>query len=347
MAAADTMGAPDPRSLWKNIPSSGDIPFPKADDAAPLGFAVPEDGLLAACASVRGRKHAHTGLPRDDDFCLGCTGNGWILLATADGAGASPYSRRGSEVAVRQFRERAGNFLEDDRSLGGMAAGLGRDGADPEPALARIREMLAPVMREAVHESRGILSRDLAAVPGADLGAFDTTLQFAALKRLDGGFLILSFAVGDGVIAVYDPRGLVGVPGDSGGDSHVLLLNRQDSGEYAGETRFVTSEEVIREPDFIASRVEACFLPDFGALFLMTDGVSDAKFETMRDLHSSQGWDRFWDDLTVSGGEDSPPVDLLSPAPEVAAGIGGWLNFWARGCHDDRTLAAVFRQRPA
>ena len=68
-------------------------------------------------------------------------------------------------------------------------------------------------------------------------------------------------------------------------------------------------------------------------LLLMTDGVSDAKFETDYNLHQDAKWAELWDDINahVRLQGDQSKNELLE-----------WLNFWSTGNHDDRTIAILF-----
>lgn len=81
---------PDPRSLWRDIPTPREIPFYKPDsdmeylrvEAAPDG--TPRKDVVAA--SRRGRAHAQEGNARDDDFRLfHCPDSDWYIIAVADG----------------------------------------------------------------------------------------------------------------------------------------------------------------------------------------------------------------------------------------------------------------------
>ena len=101
---------PDPRSLWKNIPTSKDIPFYKPDfdcDYVKVGSAedgTPRKDIVAA--SQRGRSHAQEGKARDDHFkMVHCEESDWYIIAVADGAGSAKLSRRGSEIACNTVVE--------------------------------------------------------------------------------------------------------------------------------------------------------------------------------------------------------------------------------------------------
>ncbi len=74
---------------------------------------------------------------------------------------------------------------------------------------------------------------------------------------------------------------------------------------------------------------------DFSALILMTDGVSDAKFETDANLNRIEKWDELWNDLKTA----------ITPADnDEATGkqLIEWLKFWSTGNHDDRTIAILY-----
>ena len=77
-------------------------------------------------------------------------------------------------------------------------------------------------------------------------------------------------------------------------------------------------------------------VPVFTALFLMTDGVSDPKFETDANLKSYDKWNELWADLKENG------VELTDDNEEAANQLLNWLDFWSPGNHDDRTIAILY-----
>lgn len=104
-----------------------------------------------------------------------------------------------------------------------------------------------------------------------------------------------------------------------------------DSGEYSGQTRFLDSNEVTQEALLKRTRFTLC--PDFTGFLLMTDGVSDPKFETEARLVELDAWDALWEDLQ-SG------ADLAGSNPDIK--LLEWLDFWSQGNHDDRTIAIIY-----
>jgi hypothetical protein len=67
----------------------------------------------------------------------------------------------------------------------------------------------------------------------------------------------------------------------------------------------------------------------------MTDGITDPKFETDAGLVDPEKWKRFWSE------DFGKQVDVSPENPDLQRQFLGWLDFWSRGNHDDRTLAVM------
>ncbi|MFC2503447.1 MAG: protein phosphatase 2C domain-containing protein, partial [Cardiobacterium sp.] len=80
--------------------------------------------------------------------------------------------------------------------------------------------------------------------------------------------------------------------------------------------------------DDIQRRIRSVETAAAPTVILMTDGVSDPKFETDAALENPQRWQTLWDELQA-------PL----AAAEPKAALHDWLGFWSRGNHDDRTIA--------
>ncbi len=115
-----------------------------------------------------------------------------------------------------------------------------------------------------------------------------------------------------------------------------MMLGMPDEGEYAGQTRFLTMPEIFSDSNKFYQRMNCRIVPDFTALFLMTDGVSDPKFETDANLKSYDKWNELWADLKENG------VELTDDNEEAANQLLNWLDFWSPGNHDDRTIAILY-----
>ncbi|HAS9375533.1 TPA: protein phosphatase 2C domain-containing protein, partial [Enterobacter hormaechei] len=148
--------------------------------------------------------------------------------------------------------------------------------------------------------------------------SYSTTLLATVALRTDNELFAAAFWLGDGAIGAYSPSG------------KVRILGNPDSGEYAGQTRFL-DQSIIADPSF-SGRISVGKWNDVSHLILMTDGVSDPLFETDNGLRSDEKWTRLVDEL-------NPVLTDASIAPER---LGDWLNFFSTGNHDDRTIAVLW-----
>jgi len=97
--------------------------------------------------------------------------------------------------------------------------------------------------------------------------------------------------------------------------------------------------EIIKND--LYKRMRFDIVEDFTALILMTDGITDPKFETDANLYRIEKWHAFWDDLNGNN-EDNAKVDFADDNEQAAEQLLKWLDFWSKGNHDDRTIAILF-----
>lgn len=322
---------PNPRDLWKDIETNKSIHYYKSDTAT--GFCAADSGKVKIFgASRRGRSHAHVGAPRDDDFQIKTDDiTGWTYLVVADGAGSAKYSREGAKQACKVVVQRLPDLVKNEK----FQEALTRLESNPgfgEAELEQLRKSAYYVLPKAAHEAFKALNDLVPSAPEkAELRDYATTLLCVITRKMHDRQLIISFAIGDGAIAVYD----------AGNSANIHLMNTPDSGEFAGQTRFLTMKSIFANSQEIMARIRIQCVPDYTAVMLMTDGVSDAKFETESLLEDKARWDDFWQDLTVNGSDDSPPLNLDSSAEELSKQLLEWLNFWVVGNHDDRTIVVM------
>ena len=332
---------PDPKSLWKNVPSDTEAPYWRADEAC---TSLQGAGLRILAASKRGRSHAHVGSFRDDDVQIGLLPEaGWAIAVVSDGAGSAKYSRQGAALICQVAKERLSAALAGaaGAAIDGAAqachaakgAGHGADqGADSAADTAQqqasdaLRATLCGVVGNAAYYAAKAIVDECASRAG-DLQAavrdYASTALIAICKRYPFGTLCAAWWVGDGAIGVYSRR------------DGVTLLGEVDSGEYSGQTRFLESAEVTHEA--LLKRTRFALVDNFTALVLMSDGVSDPKFETEARLARAADWDTLWNDIDQA-------VDLADPGHDAAgkdAHLLAWLDFWSQGNHDDRSIAII------
>jgi serine/threonine protein phosphatase PrpC len=316
---------PDPKSLWKNDPTPIDIDYYKKDtDSAHFEFG-PKKLIIG---SKRGRSHAHEAKPRDDDFDFSFDEqNGWGIVAIADGAGSAKFSRKGSQIACNSVLEyfgaiNDGIFVEIEPAIKAYLI------EQNEETLKAISSQFITHLGSAALSAQNKI-REEATVKNAEMRDFSTTLIFSLIKKYDSKFLIAAFWVGDGAIGIYNKE-----------KQELSVLGTPDSGEFAGQTRFLTMSDIFAEGAY-ANRVKFKVVEDFTALVLMTDGITDPKFQTDNNLSRIEKWNELWADLEGMN-QDSCKVDFSKPIDEVEAELMTWLDFWSPGNHDDRTIAILY-----
>lgn len=332
---------PDPKKMWQDLPTQPDAPYWKADaDCAQL---VDGDFRIVA-ASKRGRSHAHVGSFRDDDFRIaqvaGADGANWQVAILADGAGSARFSRQGAAIICTQALSRLEAALQGERGVlvddAVLAYQRDRAAGEDKAALA-LRAVLSGVVGNAAYyAAKGIMDEcaavkdSLQAVPKD----YASTALIAVCKRYEFGTLSAAYWVGDGAVGVYSTQ------------DGVTLLGDVDSGEFSGQTRFLEGAEVTQ--DALLRRTRFAVSPHLTALVLMTDGVSDPRFETDARLARPADWDALWHELDATLQLAAP---ALAPAPAPAPGIAqrllDWLDFWSPGNHDDRTIALMIPVAPS
>ncbi|MFK7996806.1 MAG: PP2C family serine/threonine-protein phosphatase [Granulosicoccus sp.] len=300
---------PDPTTLWKDIPSDQSGPYARPDTyhASLKG----EDGISVFAASRRGRRHAHKGDYRDDAAAVRyCDKTGWYIVCVADGAGSAELSREGAHIATKTMTEK----LPD--SLSRLNASTFDE---KNPLLCKCLVDAATDAARAIEEHAMFDQR-----PVED---YSTTMVVAAIKKMNSEWVCMSFSVGDGGCAIWDAD-----------NSTLIPMSLADSGEFAGETRFLDSK-ILENPDQCMDRLFLCRIPTFTGLFLMTDGVSDPWFETEYAMQDADNWTGFWH-------EQLAPL-LMDDMTECSERLLKWLNFFVPGEHDDRTIAICFPDKEA
>ncbi len=305
---------PDPSSLWKNLPSDASGPFAKSDwDKA----SIVTPHLTALAASLRGRSHAHEGKYRDDDFGMQFVeGTGWHVFIAADGAGSAKFSRRGSQIACKTALAELERSLSSSNALDGALAKLGTDAGDGE--LEKLRRVSANLLMPAAYKAFTAIHQQ-AKETQATLRDFATTFIAVIARQVSGRWFFAAFAIGDGGAGILLS------------DGKVQLLTQPDSGDFAGQTVFLTMQQVFSDSDALLARTHAAFSEDFKFLALMTDGITDPIFQSDTNFASSAAWELWRNEL-------AKVVSLDAPAPGMEDALLSYLKFPSPGNHDDRTL---------
>ena len=333
---------PDPKSLWKNIPSNQDGVYAKLD--CDKIFLPCTKNLSIVAASQRGRSHAQEGNPRDDDFIADWdAGTCCAVLITADGAGSAKFSRKGSQIATRTVLEKVKTSL-GEKFWTDLEPGISKYIDDNDlQAKKNIQILLYKVLVTAAWEAKVQIKNEAEKHEKKYLADYKksekftardyaTTLIVTIVKKLDiGGWFIATYWVGDGGMGVYQSN-----PGK------IIVQGTPDGGEYGGQTRFLTedSSEVWPQGDdaankIIERRIHFDVVKSFDAVILMTDGITDPKFETDNNLNSLPKWKEFIAEIIKD-------VPLKKRNASVADAMLNWMDFWSPGNHDDRTMMILY-----
>jgi len=316
---------PDPKSLWKNIPSDKTDRYWKEDDVTI--FAEINDRHILV-SSKRGRSHANVGSFREDDFAFKDLENGWSIVVVADGAGSAKISRQGSVIAcngiVDFFMEESSieRMVDFDKLVQQYQAHTGED------TNKKLNHFVYDTLGKAAFQVHKKLE-DFSKKENITLKDLSSTLIFTLFKKYDIGYALLSFGVGDCPMAVLNKS-----------MSKVTLLNWIDVGEFGGGTRFITMPEIFQSDKF-ATRFGFKLVDDFSYLMLMSDGIYDPKFVVEANLPEFKNWQKFLEDINGKN-EDKIKVDLRTDNKDITGQFSNWMDFWSIGNHDDRTLAIIF-----
>jgi serine/threonine protein phosphatase PrpC len=316
---------PDPKSLWKNLDSDRNDPYWKEDNISGNGILGSKKLIVG---SKRGRSHAHEGIFRDDDFDFHFSEqSGWGIIVVADGAGSAKYSRKGSLIACQKVVEYFTNINQDDIEKLTDAINLEIKESNELNQKAISSFCINHHGKAAFYALNAI--KEEATNKVAQVKDYSTTLIFSFVKEFGEKLFVSSFWVGDGGIGIFTEE-----------PNAVSLLGVPDSGEFSGQTRFLTMNEIFADNSYI-TRIKYKIVDKNCKLVLMTDGITDAKFQTDAALEKIDVWNTFFNDLNGSNDEDVK-IDFEADIQQSEESLMKWMDFWSPGNHDDRTLAILY-----
>lgn len=306
----------DPRSLWQVNEPDINAPYQKAHSDHQL--IQTEYFNLVAC-SQRGRSHEHAGTFRDDDFLIARVAEtDWSLLIVADGAGSASYSRQGSLLSVQSAARTLTDYLEQHHLHLDLLLQQWQVGSDDEMTKS-VAQQIYKDFHNTFYKTAQVAIETIeqeAELKQVAAKAYATTLLVAVVKQCEQKTFISTFWMGDGAIAVY-------------AKDKVRLMGKPDGGEFAGQTRFLDRSFAQQ----FGSRVNIGYYDDCEAVILMTDGISDPRFETDAGLANHEKWQALWQEIEPQ---------LQQPHPDQA--LLEWSKFFSAGHHDDRTLAILWNK---
>ena len=283
-------------SLWKYnpIPSSPE-PYPEY-----LHSLDKNDASEIIAARVRGKKHKHEGSNCYDwyafDRAVEC-----IIAVVSDGAGSKPLSRIGAKASCETV---ISSLKTEFTAVTEMCPDIKKDlsKAYDDPYFNAACSKLAVLMQnsfaaafsavENAHISR-VCKAEFEEAMGRkpEIKDYSGTLLAAVIIPVENGeHFIITVQVGDGMIASFN------INADA--KNALRLLGNADSGSFAGETEFLTSES-MRSADNLKSRTKIQ-RGKISSVMLMSDGVADDYYPNSPQLL------RLYIDLVLNGIIDAP-----------------------------------------
>jgi hypothetical protein len=319
LGIATLLVVPNPKLMWKDIPSPRTAPYWVPDEKH---SAITSAGFSVTAASKRGRSHAHAGSFRDDDYAVVSDGV-WLIAVVADGAGSAKYSRKGANVACETSSHYLLNHLHKiDDFITKTSSSTELNPGNIKLNTDRIKEIFTTILTESLQYSLNEIKNECNNVNGGtELREFSTTTLIAMTRKINDAILVVTYSVGDGAIALYHEK------------QNLNLLSCGDSGEYAGQTRFLDDIAVTYEE--VSRRSQITLVQDMSSLILMSDGVSDPFFETDNQLLDVSRWDSLWKNL-----KDENVISGMGANSRLL----NWLDFWSKGNHDDRTIVIITQE---
>lgn len=309
----------DPRSLWTEEEPPVDAPYQKPHTEVKRDAIGPKTIIGA---SKRGRSHAREAKFREDDFdAIYRPDTGWYVITVADGAGSSKFSREGSRIATDTVVEHLSLSITGSK-LDELEGLIAQFEANPDDVNRKaIGDTLYNTLGNAVFLAYKNIAKEAEATQNA-VKDYAATLLVTVCRQYGDKWFIGAFWVGDGGVGIYKK----GEP--------PKILGETDSGEYSGQTRFLTMQEIFEASAFY-KRIRFELVDDFDALVLMTDGITDAWFHTDANLFKQEKWEQLFNEIQKE-------VTLTKDNEDAHNQLLKWLDFWVKGEYDDRTIAILF-----
>lgn len=314
-------------SLWKYFPVPENEPekFPE--------YLVKSENYgknSVTGARVRGKKHKHEGTNCDDWFETAASGD-IIYIAVSDGAGSKKYSRIGAKEACRTVCGYLKYTFETEIMNKNILSNLSADLSD-ENCISVCRTLAGTVQNSIKKAYESVESAFYSRLPDPvysdllgrplNIRDFSSTLLVAVvvpIENTENKKLVISCQIGDGMIALVNTNECF--------EKSVKLMGEADSGDFSGETDFLTSKSLI-ESDRLAVRTRLS-IDSSDIMMIMTDGVADDYFPNESQMH------RLYLDLLANGiispdkcissaGLTPNQFEIIKKLPEPA--VYPWVN---------------------
>lgn len=294
-------------SLWKYLPIPSNEPEPVPEY---INGTVKFPGSKVVAARVRGKKHKHEGTNCDDWYEV-ANYERMTFIAVSDGAGSKKFSRVGARESCKaaigflvssfeklftnkpELKEYLTLALTDSKCMEacGVLAGVVQQSAIKAHEAVEV----AFYSRKTNPEYEKVLGR------GLQFKDLSGTLLIAVLipiSETTKEHLVISCQIGDGMIAILNSEGEF--------SNSMKLMGDPDSGDYSGETDFLTSSQ-MKNIETLQQRTKICRTV-VDTVMVMSDGVADDYFPNETQMR------RLYFDLIVNGILEKPskPISMAT-----------------------------------
>lgn len=288
--------------LWKYIPVPIDEPEP-APEYLNCTEVFPGSKIIGA--RVRGKKHKHEGTNCDDWYETAYYDR-ITFAAVSDGAGSKKFSRIGArescKAAVGYLVDSFEKLFEDMPNLGSSLTL-----ALTDPRCVEACKRLADLVQQSVIKARQAVETAFytrktdPAYEKLQFKDLSGTLLIAVVIPVGAApreNLVISCQIGDGMIAIVNSEDTFA--------NAVKLMGVPDSGDFSGETDFLTSPK-MQSVEALQQRtkISRC---SADTIMLMSDGVADDYFPNETEMC------RLYFDLCANGILDKPAESLALTA---------------------------------
>lgn len=267
--------------LWQYKPVPDDEPEPF--DEYRFSEKDFENGKIIA-ATVRGKKHKHEGTNCDDWFEFDSSGE-WRIMAVSDGAGSKKFSRIGARESCKSAVEflkgklaESPDEMKDKLSLPvsdkGFMEGCGYFASLLQDSVQTASKSVSDAFeeRKSKFEYLRLVDRNLELKDFS--GTFLICIMIPVSTAEGKEYFAAAIQIGDGIICSVDRN--------SDADRALRLLSQPDSGNYSGETEFLTSENMTKRETLMGKT--KIMRGKSSAVMIMTDGVADDYFPNTPEL---------------------------------------------------------------
>lgn len=267
-------------SFWQNIFPDPNMKFSKSLEEHNQ---IETEDLWLVGASIRGHRHRHLGLHREDDFQIKWSKRlGWSIMAVADGHPEAKFARKGSElaskVAVQVINKRLELFFSKYNE--GIPQLLQ---AQDEEGEKNLKAFLNFTLTTAIYNAFLYIKR-FAESETLPLEEFSTSLKIAVAYPLGKkGYFIAGSTIGDGAIGIFHEK------------KHEIdiIRDRLPRAESLGP-HLLTNPSFAQKTKLLNENLSWWIKEDFSYVAMLSSGAVETLFFGEKAPEAPNSWKQYW-----------------------------------------------------